>query len=58
MEYLEMCYRRDFGITHRELMQMPYRVFLLDMEMMNTERAMKNNVRKNRNTNNFIKRKR
>lgn len=41
-----MCYRRNFGITHKELMKMPYRVFSLDIKMMNTEMAMKKNVRK------------
>jgi len=41
-EYLSMLYRRMFHISLEDFNKMPYKTFLLDMEMMNVERAMKN----------------
>jgi hypothetical protein len=37
MEYLEMCYRREFKITPQELDEMPVVVFLRDLEFMSLE---------------------
>lgn len=47
-EYLEMCYRRIFHLTPQEFDRMSYKTFLLDLEMLNIEKSMKNYATKNR----------
>lgn len=43
MEYLEMVYRRDFGLTPEEFDEIPTGVFLRDLAMMSQEgKAQKN----------------
>ncbi len=50
MEYLEMCYRKMFGLTPQEFNKMSYKTFLTDMEMLSIEDKMKNGIRQKRNT--------
>ena len=48
-----MYYRKKFGISYQDFIKMPYKTFLIDLEMLNIEGQMKNgNNRKNNSSTN------